>query len=158
MKLIDVSTPKHPASFAQVDEADYEMVAAYRWYAVQTARSRIYVLSGAYINGKRWYLHRFLLRDAQAIDHVDGNGLNNQRCNLRAANATENNRNRRKSRSMSSRFKGVVWHKERQEWRVHITVNRKQLYVGTFACEGCGAIAYDNAARKFFGEFARPNF
>lgn len=91
------------------------------------------------------------------IDHVDGNGLNNQRMNLRICTHLQNTMNRKKSKGKSSVFKGVVWNKEKNNWRARIRVNKKLIHLGYFFIEAEAAKIYNIAAVKYFKEFARLN-
>jgi len=92
------------------------------------------------------------------IDHVDGDGLNNQRENLRSATPQQNQHNRsRKPKGCSSEYKGVSWFKITQKWRAYININSKQISLGYFTDEIEAALAYNKAAIKFYGEFASLN-
>ena len=90
------------------------------------------------------------------VDHKDGDSLNNQFENLRPTDYRGNNRNVRKQPGTSSFFKGVCWSQGR--WQAMLSVNKKGLYLGRFCDELEAAKAYDAAAKKYFGEFARLNF
>jgi predicted Zn-ribbon and HTH transcriptional regulator len=99
-----------------------------------------------------------LIAGSRNVDHVDGNGLNNRRSNLRPATKSQNGANARKNPGKTSRYKGVFWDRERSAWQAKIMVNRKALSLGRFASEEDAALAYDLAAREAFGEFALTNF
>lgn len=90
-------------------------------------------------------------------DHRNGDGLDNRRANLRAATDQDNLRNMRKHRG-SSRFKGVCWHCNDRCWNVKIRLGGRAVNLGAFADEVAAALAYDAAAREYFGEFAALNF
>jgi len=90
-----------------------------------------------------------------SIDHVDGNGLNNQKANLRVASHAENCANRRINRNNTSGFKGVSKNKER--WQAYIRVAYRQIHLGYFDTPEEAAEAYDRAAIAYFGEFAKTN-
>ena len=92
------------------------------------------------------------------IDHINGNGLDNRKVNLRLCNSSQNQRNARKRKSGTSRFKGVDWHKESKKWRARICVNRKRIHIGRYKSEFEAAQAYDKKAIELFGEFASLNF
>jgi hypothetical protein len=91
------------------------------------------------------------------VDHINGDGLDNRKSNLRLATRAQNGCNLRPQQGKSSRFKGVAWH-VCGKWRAHISPNRTQIALGLFDDEIDAALAYDMAALAQFGEFARPNF
>ena len=92
------------------------------------------------------------------VDHQDGDGLNNQRNNLRPATRQQNMRNGFKRAGCSSQFKGVCWAKREAKWVAKIRVNKRLLHLGYFIQEHLAAAAYSDAAKQFFGEFARTNY
>ncbi|MGA1567624.1 MAG: AP2 domain-containing protein [Methylophilaceae bacterium] len=104
-------------------------------------------------------LHRTILNPSKEkiIDHIDHNGLNNRRENLRICTVTQNAANQRK-RKGSSNFKGVYWNKRDQVWRAGIGYKGKDLHLGHFKDELEAAKAYDKAAKDLWGEFANLNF
>ena len=91
------------------------------------------------------------------IDHRDGNGLMNTEDNLRAATRAQNLSNQRIRGVGSSEFRGVHWHKKRKKWQASIRVNNKPIYLGIFTSELEAVRAYNIAALKHYGEFARLN-
>lgn len=146
-----------------VDDHDYERVSALKWsVSAPKDANKIYVLRTVRKPDGRWttqYLHRFLLNVTDSgvqVDHRDGNTLNNRRSNLRTCTRAENVRNTRKRRDGVSRFKGVS--RDRRKWKAEIQIDGQRVYLGRFQDEHCAALAYDNAARKYFKEFARLNF
>lgn len=153
-----VEIPLTRGQVALVDEQDEWAASQYKWHAIPAART--------------WYACRWTRRSdgrgtTQALhqlltgwaltDHINGNGLDNRRCNLRAATTAQNLSNMRKHRG-SSRFKGVSWFKRTQQWRAYIELSGRQIFLGHFHDEGEAALAYDVAAREHFGEFAALNF
>ena len=150
--------PLTQGKVAIVDDADYEWLNQWKWYAEQNkgtwyARRCIW-------EGQRTYcvrMHRVILnaQAGEATDHINGNGLDNRRTNLRICTTAENNRNCHKRKPTSSRFKGVFRWENR--WRVQICVKGQNRYVGTYGDEEEAARAYNEAATKFYGEFASLN-
>ena len=158
MKLIPLSQ----GLYAQVDDLDYKWLSCRKW-TVKRNRSIHYAFRQVQTGPKRHatvYMHReiTLARPGQQVDHVSGNGLNNQRSNLRLCTHAQNLRNQRAQAGRSSKYKGVSWLKARKKWEAYIKVNRVKHHLGRFEDEIEAAKAYDSAAIKFFGEFARLNF
>ena len=147
--------------FTQVDSVDDEL-AEFNWsvYVNRGCRYAFRKVGGR--KGKKVILHREIaarmgLDLTNEIDHVDGNGLNNRRNNLRAATTAQNQRNQGIDRRNKSGVKGVWWVGSQQKWRAGITVDRKRYYLGSFSSKEDAAAAYDMAAARLHGEFARPN-
>lgn len=145
-----------------VDDSDLEFLSRYSWYLHKTPTGKLYVRTTITKNGikKNFSMHRMLLAagKGQKVDHRNGDGLDNQRSNLRQCTLQQNNRNQ-KLRPHSSKFKGVTWRKSRDKWYCQLELgNRKNLYIGSYDTEEEAAKAYDEAAKKHFGEFARLNF
>lgn len=143
----------------------YETLSKHSWqyvpaYLGYTAYARRYVSTAE--GRKPLYMHAVVLGVAFA-DHRDGNGLNNRRPNLREVTATQNAQNLAKRRADSrtgaptSRYKGVS-SRGAGKWRARATLNGKAVSLGDFPSEDDAARAYDDFARKHFGEFARLNF
>lgn len=148
---------------ALVDDSDYELVNQYKWYPHHNG-NRVY--ARAWINGKFILMHRFLLgikdQPEIKIDHIDGNGANNQKCNLRVATHAENLRNSRKGclyggRPITSKYKGVTWDKQTGRWRAQVTFNCKTIHLGLYDIEENAAKAYNRFAEEHYGEFTRLN-
>ena len=142
---------------AIVDDGDYGWLSRHKWcycrgYAVRNA---------ARSGGKRRsiQMHRVILSTPSGMetDHINHDGLDNQRSNLRVCTGRQNDMNRQKQSECSSRYKGVCWEQVRNKWRARITVNGKRISLGNFADEHDAAAAYDSAAGEFFGAFANLN-
>jgi hypothetical protein len=146
---------------AIVDDEDYEDLIQYNWLFCQNGKG-IYVRRTYGEAGlrKNQFLHNYLMGRV-GVDHINHNGLDNRRSNLRFATAQENIKNRpkffeREGRQFSSQYKGVT--NRRNRWRATISVNYKQLFLGSFEDEVEAARAYDRAAIEHYGEFASINF
>jgi len=92
-------------------------------------------------------------------DHINRNGLDNRKANLRPATVSQNlcNRTKRKTKSRS-KYKGLEWDKIQRKYKARIQLNNRKIYLGSFNSEIDAAKAYDKAARKYHGDFATPNF
>lgn len=164
MKKIPLTKNK----FALVDDEDYERLNRFKWHALDSRGTHYAVRNRPTKNGKRGpiRMHRDILNlklgDKRQADHIDGNGLDNRKSNLRICNNRQNCQNR-KPRQGTSRFKGVSFHcrKDRPNWKrwlTQIQINGKNKHVGYYKDEVRAAMAYDEIALKAFGEFARLNF
>ncbi len=145
---------------ALIDADDFELVKADHW-APDFQRNTTYVRRH-FINARgvrtNQYLHTLLTGWAM-VDHINGDGLDNRRTNLRPVTHVENARNMRKTRG-ASQYKGVSRSTGRTTniWRARIKLPAGELRLGAFANEADAARAYDTAARELFGEFAALNF
>jgi hypothetical protein len=106
------------------------------------------------------YLHREIMNAPEGllVDHINSDTLDNRRVNLRLATHSQNSCNRPKKSNTSSRFIGVNFEKLRNQWCAKIRHHGKRIWLGRFENEIEAAKAYDEAARKYHGEFARLNF
>ena len=152
-KLIPLTQGK----FAIVDAEDYERLSKYKWYT-RKSDHRLYAYRSK--ERKSIGMHRDVMNAAKGfvVDHIDGDGLNNRKSNLRLCTWTENSLNKRPRSNGRSRYKGLAWQKRTGKWEVRITKCGKRRYLGTFDDEMEAAIAYDRKAEVLFGEFAYLNF
>lgn len=155
---------------ALVDDADnLWLTEQYKWWAdlirdTWYARGRGWRRepeTGLYVKVDQVLMHREI-RGAEAtevhVDHRDGDGLNNQRSNLRLVTNAENHMNMKPQEGGTSRFKGVYWNKGKGKWQAQISLNGTRTSLGRYDTEEQAAAAYDEAATTHFGEFARLNF
>ena len=145
---------------ALIDDEDYERVSQHKWYAHKKKRSKQWYVRTK-IKQKTVTLHRFILdlpKYKPLVDHIDNNGLNNQKSNLRVVTPYQNSLNRKPRTDGTSQYKGVSWHKRDKRWEVYINPkNQKRVYVGGTKCEKTAAKMYNKAAKKYFGEYAWLN-
>lgn len=167
--------------YAIIDPADYHRLSQYPWWVYKKRKFvRIIRLSPENASYRIIALHRQILKSELnaepstqspnslspepstlppnlVVDHINRNGLDNRRANLRLVTIAQNNMNRRPW-SRSSKFKGVSFHKNQNRFIARITVNGKRLHLGSFINESAAAKAYDKAALEHFGQFAYLNF
>ncbi len=155
--------PLTQGKVALVDDADYEWLSQWRWhYSPDGCTGYARRTKSRQERDKPTIprMHRIILSapSDMEVDHINGDGLDNRRCNLRLCTKTENRRNKRKQKgNYSSSHKGVRWSPERHKWKAQIQVDHKQHVLGCFNTELKAAEAYNEAALRFFGEFARLN-
>lgn len=144
-----------------LDDADLDDLAQHRWFIQRTKRANTtYAMARITMpDGKRITkgIHRIIMGDpaGMQIDHINGNGLDNRRTNLRIVTRQQNLQNQ-KSRGGASPYRGVSASAEK--WMACLTHNYQRIYLGTFTTDVEAAQAYDAKARELFGEYAALNF
>ena len=150
--------------YAKVDPGDYKRLRGYEWFARKGKNSfyaRRHAAGGKGKNGTLVYLHQEIIKvpEGMVVDHINHDGMDNRRANLRPATHSQNLCHRgKRSGATQSKYKGVYWRKKNRKWQALITFQRKKIYLGYFRSEIDAANAYDRAARKYHGEFACLNF
>jgi hypothetical protein len=157
--------PLTQGKFAIVDPEDFERLNKQKWFAAK-CRNLFYAGRNVRIGKSRRRLYIKMHREIIdppfpfVVDHINHNGLDNRKANLRPVTRAQNSLNRLyfKPGSSSSKYKGVHWHKYEKRWQAQICFNGKRKTIGYFDDETEAAKAYDEAARKFHKEFANLNF
>lgn len=155
-----IIVPLSRGKFALIDEEDADRVLTHKWCAVcPDPRSKVPVWygSGKDEHAKNRYLHRFILSAPQGteVDHINGDGLDCRRVNLRLATRAQNAANRETERGASG-FRGV--YRDDGRWTACVESKTKRYRMYGFKSPEDAARAYDDMARKYHGEFARLNF
>ena len=150
--------------FALVDDSDYESLARFNWYAMRSGHSWYAARGGPKVCGIRTpqvlLMHRVIMGTDAALhtDHIDGNGLNNQRSNLRAVTPAQNQHNRKHKRAgTSSRYRGVSWRTDTCSWAAYIHIGGRKVNLGSFKNEADAARAYNLAGVDSDAEHFAPN-
>jgi len=142
---------------------DQSHLLMYKWQKI--INSKTYYVT-RYTKERSIYLHRQIMgvidRKTTQVDHINGNGLDNRKCNLRCCTTSENHANTFHVYGTTSKYKGVHWDNQKKKWcaKVHKTVNgkKRKFYLGFYKDEKEAALAYDKGAKQIFGDFARTNF
>lgn len=166
MKLIELgrtSLAKRKGYFTMVDDEDYEYLNQFNWHLQKDAKGYCYAIRHLKGNNKTEIrMHRELMKLTDKklfVDHINHNGLDNQKSNLRICTRSQNMANRRKHKKATSKYFGVGlgWYNEKRTWRARIRKDNKVMHIGWFKNELDAALAYNEAAIKYHGEFANIN-
>lgn len=143
---------------ALVDDSDFEWLSKWKWHAEK--KRKTFYASRKDENHNTVYMHRLITNTSAGtrVDHRDENGLNNTRINLRVCTNSQNLSNRGRQSNNTSGYKGVFWDRRVNKWFAQIRVNGKQIYLRLWNTPEEAAHAYDEAAKKYHGEYAKTNF
>jgi hypothetical protein len=154
--------PLTQGKVAIVSDEDYERIASHKWCAEWSEDTRKYYAARKVRLGRKQYLirmHREVLGlakgDKASVDHINGDGLDNRKLNLRLATCSENMRNRGKQANNKSGYKGVCWNAWRGKWMASIRHLRRSYYLGLFDDPSDAHAAYCRKSIELHGEFAR---
>lgn len=149
--------PLTQGQFAIVDAEDYDFLIQWKWYAHWEYNSFYALRKLPRINGRQKCIamHRIVnaTPDDMETDHINGNGLDNRKRNLRSVTTQQNQWNQRAQSNVSSAHKGVCWNKNLKKWQAQIWVNNKCMYLGVFDSENKAAEAYNAVAMAHRGQF-----
>jgi hypothetical protein len=151
------------SKYSLVDDDDYDHLIKFNWFCVKMGR-QIYaqrnVSTKEALTIKTKSMHREIMkaRPEDIIDHINGNGLDNRKQNLRFASKRLNGQNRDKPANNKSGYKGVSFRKTHKLWQATIVINGKQKHLIYSKNKKVAALAYDTAAILHFGAFAKTNF
>ena len=150
---------------AIVDKEDFEWLGEFKWsaftahgiYYAQTWNPKsLRLIRGV---GRYTFMHRLILncKKGEIVDHINHNGLDNRRSNLRIVTIQQNAMNSRPRKGGTSKYKGVCLSKRDNRWQAKIKFNKNTIWLGSYASEVDAAKAYNQAALKYFGEYACLN-
>jgi len=145
---------------ALVDDSDFIELNRFKWYTQRRGKNFYAIRNSLTLNGKRKTvrMHIEIMGETPKgveIDHIDGNGLNNQRKNLRFCSKAQNAMNVGLRLDNRSGFKGVSWDKVTKKWKTQISIDKIQRYLGVFDTKEEAYEAYCVACLKFHGDFAK---
>ena len=148
--------PLTNGKFALLDAEDYYRLSQFNWHAARGSKTFYAVTTR---KGKRVIMHREIMNAPEDlfVDHIDHDGLNNRKSNLRLCTHAQNSCNK-PSRTGASKYKGINKDKYGKKWTARVHAGNKTIHIGTFATEIEAAKAYDKKAVELHGEFACLNF
>lgn len=149
--------PLTQGRFALVDDDDYEYLMQWKWRYNDGYAVRSYRISG---KCKVMMMHRQILNPPLGVytDHINLDGLDNRKCNLRECDSSQNMANQQLPSTNTTGYKGICWDKQYQKWRAVLGYKNKKVNIGRYDTKEEAARAYDLYAKAFFGEYARLNF
>ena len=157
-----IEIPLSQGKIAIIDATDWELVKDYKWCAHKSGNTYYAVTGIRKPDGKKILLqmHKLFVDTKLGFvtDHISGDGLDNRRLNLRTVTTAQNGMNRKSQSNCKNKFKGICWLPKRKKWYASIFVEGKHRYLGSFDSPEEGAVAYDTAAKEYFGEYACLNF
>lgn len=154
--IIGVETKMHGRHEFIIDKEDYPRVRMFRW-SLFKARERIYCSASIRRSGAI-LLHRLITSfEHELIDHINNDPKDNRKVNLRAATHAQNMRNGKVQKNNKLGLKGVRWRARQRQFEANIWHNNKSIYLGLFKTKEVAALAYNEAALRYFGEFAKLN-
>lgn len=152
--------PLTQGKFALVDDEDFEWLNQFKWH-VTKERNCFYARSTNYVTQtatnpiiKAVRMHRLILnlKKDEFADHIDGNGLNNQKNNLRKATIRQNAQNRKHGKKKTSKYPGVHWKLSIRKWVAQLKIKGKYVHAGTYFNELDAFNAYKKAVHELTGE------
>ena len=160
MKLIKLTQDR----WAMVDDEDYGWLNQYKWHAIKMGNSYYAhrYIGGGRKNPKYISMHREIMQHCGIFsgyfDHINHNGIDNRKINIRACSQSQNMQNQRIRKGGTSQFKGVYWSRRDRKWYSRISFNGIRIHLGCFDDEKEAALTYDRKAIEWFGEYACTNF
>jgi len=155
-----IEIPLNHSKFAIIDDLDADLVAPHHWYAYKNSFVW-YARAEGHARGSVLLMHRVVLglQPGEIADHINGDGLDNRRQNLRRCTNSQNQAAAiNRGTQGTSRYRGVHWRTRAGRWKAQIGYGGKLISLGEHHSQEAAARAYDRAALHYYGEFARPNF
>lgn len=161
MKKLNIHSKTYGDFIVLYDDEDHELISKYTWHLAPRHHNNqfnYYARTAIYGQNKQMFtMHRLIMRFPEnEIDHINMNGLDNRKENLRTATGSQNRMNKGLQKNNTSGFKGVS-HTRDGKWKAYIKINRELIQLGTFTDKKEAARKYNEAALQYHGEFARLN-
>ena len=163
MRQIFVSGKKDAGKIILVDDEDFQYFSQFKWYLNHKGYAQRNQRDLERKTNKSVVMHKEVARMCGVIglpDHINGNKLDNRKCNFRGVTHSQNAMNKKPQWNARSQYKGVSWRGEKDrgaKWRARIMVENKSINLGSFRTDAEAALAYNAAAIKYHGEYARLN-
>lgn len=158
MKKLIIHSKKHGTHTVLYDNKDHKLISKYKWHIYKGWYNfYAHVNSGKRPNRTVIAMHRLIMKFPKEVDHKNGNGLDNRRCNLRTSINGGNQMNKGLQKNNKSGYKGVSFDKRSRRYISVISINHKRIYLGSFKKAIDGAIAYNKVVKKYHKGFARLN-
>ena len=135
-----------------IDDSDFNLVSSYQWH-IEKSHSSVKYAQAILPNKKTLRLHNLLLPESEQVDHINRDGLDNRRSNLRACNNAQNNRNKIPTTNPRSGHVGIRFNERAGSYYVRIMVNKKEISLGHYADLESAIAARKEGERRYFGEF-----
>ena len=147
-----IEIPLTQGKVALIDDEDYELVSQYKWHAIRKPSTNIWYA----LDSNNRYMHRLIMgaKDDELVDHINHNGIDNRRVNMRLCTIQQNQFNKRKQPGKTSVYTGVSWDGVLCKWRAEIKINGSRKDLGRHKTQEEAVSAYNDAAAIYFGEFA----
>ena len=144
-----------------IDKEDYDKCKDICWSAQKVDKCKTYYIHGKTTYcGNCEYIHRFILgldsSNKNVVDHIDHNGTNNKKENLRTVTHSQNAMNMANYKNNGT-IHGVNWNEEAKLWIVEIWANKKRIYLGNYDDYEIAVKARKEAEEKYFGEYSYDN-
>jgi len=158
--------PLTQGKFALVDDEDFEELSQLKWHATELGKNWYAFHSykpDTKLKGKKAWtqtsMHRIIMKFPVGlyVDHINGNGLDNQKLNLRLCTPHQSSLHRPNMKRGFSKYRGVCWHKRKKKWQAEIGHRGKLIYIGMYKTENDAAAAYNIEAERRFGDYATLN-
>ena len=155
--IILIDSQKFGIKTVEIDDSDCELISGYKFH-VHKGKRTFYARGFKSKSEPQVFMHNLLIKDRVGIiDHIDNNGLNNKRSNLRVVTNKQNSQNQRLAKNNTTGFKGVSYRASKGLYFTCIRLNGKLISGGVHKNVLMAANKYNEMSEIHFGEFAKKN-